>query len=158
MTKLSVTGTKWSSLLARTRALILYISIWIFDFGPERLPGPSRNGPLEWVWKRLARTIRYTDLKKTKRHFCSLVIFVLFNFQWMSSPEKNQRRPRTDQSELESMGEKLETLTNEGNLHVGSISILVFRAIIQRCWVNLRLLTNKFEENDRLCDLLGKSP
>ena len=47
----------------------------------------------------------------------------------MSSPEKNHRRPRRDQSELESIGEKLETLTNEGNLHVGSISILVFQAM-----------------------------
>ena len=30
----------------RTGAFILYISIWIFDFGPEKLPGLSRNGPL----------------------------------------------------------------------------------------------------------------
>ena len=45
MIKLSVNETKWSILLARTRALILYISIWIFDFGPEKLPGLSRNGP-----------------------------------------------------------------------------------------------------------------
>ena len=43
--KLSVNETKWSSLLARTRALILYISIWIFYFGPVKLPGLSRNGP-----------------------------------------------------------------------------------------------------------------
>lgn len=43
--------------------------------------------------------------------------------------KKKQRKPRRDQSELESMGEKLETLTNEGNLHVGSISILVFQAV-----------------------------
>ena len=51
MIKLSVNKTKWSSLLARTRALILYISIWIFDFGPEKLPGLSRNGPLDlWDW------------------------------------------------------------------------------------------------------------
>ena len=28
-----------------SRALILYISIWIFDFGPETFPGLSRNGP-----------------------------------------------------------------------------------------------------------------
>ena len=45
MIKLSVKETKWSSLLARTRALIFYISIWIFDFGPVKLPGLSRNGP-----------------------------------------------------------------------------------------------------------------
>ena len=45
MIKLSVNETKWSSSLARTRALIFYISIWIFDFGPEKLPGSSRNGP-----------------------------------------------------------------------------------------------------------------
>ena len=45
MIKLSVSETQWSSLLARTRALIRYISIWIFDFGPEKLPGLSRNRP-----------------------------------------------------------------------------------------------------------------
>ena len=45
MTKLSVNETEWSSLLARTRVLIVYISIWKFDFGPETLPGLSRNGP-----------------------------------------------------------------------------------------------------------------
>ena len=45
MIKLSVNETKWSSLLAWTRAFVLYISIWIFDFGPEKLPGLSRNGP-----------------------------------------------------------------------------------------------------------------
>ena len=41
MIKLSVNETKWSSLLARTRALTLYISIWKFNFGPETLPGLS---------------------------------------------------------------------------------------------------------------------
>ena len=45
MIKLSVNETKCSSLLARTRALILFISIGIFDFGPETLTGVSRNGP-----------------------------------------------------------------------------------------------------------------
>ena len=69
--KLSVNEIKWSSLLARNldllqvdilasgaslfwdffeslarnRALILYISFRIFDFGPEKSPGLSRNGP-----------------------------------------------------------------------------------------------------------------
>ena len=47
--KLSVNETKWSCLLARTRALILYISIWIFDFGPLKLPGLSRNGPQVFI-------------------------------------------------------------------------------------------------------------
>ena len=46
MIKLSVNETKWSSFLARTGVLILYILILIFDFGPEKLPGLSRNGPL----------------------------------------------------------------------------------------------------------------
>ena len=46
MIKLSVKETKWSSLLARTRDRILYILIWKFDFGTEKLPGLSRNGPL----------------------------------------------------------------------------------------------------------------
>ena len=45
MIKLSVNKTKCGSLLARTRALILFISISIFDFGPEKLLGLSRNGP-----------------------------------------------------------------------------------------------------------------
>ena len=45
MIKLSVNETKWSILLARTRALIFFISIWIFDFGPEKLSGLWRNGP-----------------------------------------------------------------------------------------------------------------
>ena len=39
MMKLSVNETEWSSLLARTHVLILYISIWIFDFGPEKFTG-----------------------------------------------------------------------------------------------------------------------
>ena len=61
MIKLSVNETKWSSLLAWTRALILYILIWIFDFGPVKLPGLSRNGPQVWkrVWK-----ITYFSLKE----------------------------------------------------------------------------------------------
>ena len=45
MIELSVNETKWCSLLASTPAFILYISIWIFDFGPVKLPGRSRNGP-----------------------------------------------------------------------------------------------------------------
>ena len=45
MIKLSVNETQWRSLLARTPALILCISIGIFDFGPEKLPGLSKNGP-----------------------------------------------------------------------------------------------------------------
>ena len=39
MIKLSVNETKWSSLLAGTRALILYISISIFDFGARKVTG-----------------------------------------------------------------------------------------------------------------------
>ena len=50
MIKLSVNETKWNSLLARTRSLNLYISIWIFDFGPVKLPGLSRNGPLDIIY------------------------------------------------------------------------------------------------------------
>ena len=44
--KLSANETTWSSLLARTRALILYFSICKSNFGPETLPGLSRNRPL----------------------------------------------------------------------------------------------------------------
>ena len=58
MVKLSVNETKWSSLLARTLALILYISILIFDFGPEKLPGLSRNGAAQ------------LPSSNTKRHYC----------------------------------------------------------------------------------------
>ena len=48
MIKLSVSETKWSSLLARTRTLILCFSIRMFDFGPQKLPVLSRNGPLDF--------------------------------------------------------------------------------------------------------------
>ena len=50
MIKPPVNETKWSSLLARASAVILYISIWIFDFRPEKLPGLSRNGPLMFIF------------------------------------------------------------------------------------------------------------
>ena len=62
MIKLSVNETKWSSLLARTRALLLCISIWTFDFGPEKLPGRSRNGPL--VTKSLKVGLKVPELQK----------------------------------------------------------------------------------------------
>ena len=67
MIKLSVNETKWSSLLARTGALILYILIWIFDFGPEKLPGLSRNGPQLWRWSTLTvRSDRNVFIQLTK--------------------------------------------------------------------------------------------
>ena len=62
MIKLSVKETKWSSLLARTRALILVISISIFDFGPEKLPGLSRNGPLAPVVQKVDNDIHRINL------------------------------------------------------------------------------------------------
>ena len=58
MIKLSVNETKWSSLLARTHPFILYISISIFDFGPENLPGLSRNAPPGFGIRKTARGIR----------------------------------------------------------------------------------------------------
>ena len=68
MIKLSVNETKWSSLLARTYALILYISIWIFDVGPEKLPWLSRNGPLD----------RWANMFHVhKRRPCSISIIVI---------------------------------------------------------------------------------
>ena len=47
MIKLSGNEIKWGNLLARTRALILYISILIFDFGTVEKPAPD----LKRVWK-----------------------------------------------------------------------------------------------------------
>ena len=43
MIKLPVNETKWSILLTRTRALILFISIWIFDFGPKKVIGTFKK-------------------------------------------------------------------------------------------------------------------
>ena len=43
MIKLPVNETKWSILLARTRVLILFISIWIFDFGPKKVIGTFKK-------------------------------------------------------------------------------------------------------------------
>ena len=59
MIKLSVNESKWSSLTPRTHALILYISIWIFDFKPEKLPGRSRNWPLVPVVQKVDKTIHW---------------------------------------------------------------------------------------------------
>ena len=61
MIKLSVSKAKWNSLLARTRALILYISISIFDFGPEKLPALSRNGPQAPVVQTLDGAIHWIN-------------------------------------------------------------------------------------------------
>ena len=47
----------------------------------------------------------------------------------MSSPEKIRHDLEDIKSELGSMGEKLRTSANEGNLPMGSISIVVFQAI-----------------------------
>ena len=47
----------------------------------------------------------------------------------MSSPEKIRDDLEDIKSELGSMGEKLRTSANEGNLPIGSISIVVFQAM-----------------------------
>ena len=47
----------------------------------------------------------------------------------MSSPEKIRNDLEDIKSELGSMGEKLRTSANEGNLPMGSISVVVFQAI-----------------------------
>ena len=47
----------------------------------------------------------------------------------MSSPEKIRDDLEDIKSELGSMGEKLRTSANEGNLPMGSISIVVFQAM-----------------------------
>ena len=83
MITLSVNETKWSSFLARSSGLILYISIWIFDFGPEKLPGLSSNGPHRVVlykkislnenevWRNLFQTQLLSRLSKKVCHFLS---------------------------------------------------------------------------------------
>ena len=43
MIKLSVNETKWSILLARSLALILFVSVWIFDFGPKKVIGTFKK-------------------------------------------------------------------------------------------------------------------
>ena len=47
----------------------------------------------------------------------------------MSSPEKIRDDLEDIKSELGSMAEKLRTSANEGNLPMGSISVVVFQAI-----------------------------
>ena len=47
----------------------------------------------------------------------------------MSSPEKIRDDLEDIKSELGSMGEKLRTSENKGNLPMGSISVVVFQAI-----------------------------
>ena len=108
MIKLSVNETKWSSLLARTSALTLYISIWIFDFGPVKLPGLWRNGPLGqnyWnLWlackpKQLYGPVNYRDFRETSprsENRCGNWHFLIWNRvrAWRTGcipPSKNLR-------------------------------------------------------------------
>ena len=39
-----------------------YISIWIFDFGPVKLPGISRNGPLAPIVRKVDASIYWMIL------------------------------------------------------------------------------------------------
>ena len=74
----------------------------------------------------------------------------------MSSPEKIREDLEEIKSELGNMGEKLKTLANEVNMHMDSISILVFQAM--KILSESASLTDEFEESNGLCDLLEKSP
>ena len=101
MIKLSVKETKWSSLLARTRALILYISIWIFDFGPEKLPGLSRNGPLgdfgvPSFRRHSAEPLHSTSVKYAGAIILAiaLTIAALALGPWLRTPEKKKNTCR----------------------------------------------------------------
>ena len=64
--KVSVRETKLTSLEARTRPTFLETLISKYDFGPVKLPGLSRNGPLD----------RYTDSPIVP--LANFLIFVLF--------------------------------------------------------------------------------
>ena len=75
--KLSVNETKWSSLLARTRALILYILIWIFDFGPVKLPGLSRNGPQVWACSLFLKRVETQICRQEYKQFDPLLLWSL---------------------------------------------------------------------------------
>ena len=46
-----VNEAKWTGLLARNCAIIHQVLITKFAFGPEKLPGLSRNGPVVLVVK-----------------------------------------------------------------------------------------------------------
>ena len=50
--KLLATETKWASLEVRTQHTFLENLISKYDFGPVKLPGLSRNGPLAFEWQR----------------------------------------------------------------------------------------------------------
>ena len=41
----------------------IYISIWIFDFGPEKLSGLSRNEPHALLWVILSRSLHVKALE-----------------------------------------------------------------------------------------------
>ena len=87
--KLSVNETKWRSLLARTRALILYISFWIFDFEPVKLPWRSRNGPQSllaakcMVWRTHRKQAWQARAKQiVKNYLRSLIARVCCYLSW----------------------------------------------------------------------------
>ena len=156
MIKLSINKTKWSSLLARTRALILYISIWILDFGPEKLPGLSRNGPLVLNTKKnliLTTTCENGLIDKASRKF------VNFNSQSLSesfcSPRrKDFRLSRRERNEDEVLQGKfvawpfdsptkrqLSTLsTSTFHLYILSVHFDLTRKEIFSIWLNFTTL------------------
>ena len=55
-----------------------YISIWIFDFGPEKLPGLSRNGPqLARITQSLDSAIHRTNHYPADKYFENQLRFSL---------------------------------------------------------------------------------
>ena len=59
--KLSAKETKWTSLEVRTHPTFLENLISKYDFGPVKLPGLSRNGPLAPVVQRLDNAIHWLN-------------------------------------------------------------------------------------------------
>ena len=54
--KLSAKETKWTSLEVRTHPTFLENLISKYDFGPVKLPGLSRNGPLVTITSEIQET------------------------------------------------------------------------------------------------------
>ena len=81
MVKLLIKIPKWTGLLDRIPGLISYDFDLIFDFGPERLLGLTKNGPLismQYGWfTRATQVFQSSSNKRTRKTYQSLRLCML---------------------------------------------------------------------------------
>ena len=84
--QLPVHKTKWTCLLANNRLLYFWILTWIFDFGPDKLPRLSKNGPLVLAHWRISNPFLSQQFMRT----CNWVLtFQFYEILWCVLLKRN---------------------------------------------------------------------